>query len=538
MASFRKIGRNWFYRFVDGDGIQRERKGCPDRRETEGMAAAAEAEAAKVRAGIIDPKDRILKDHEASPLTDHLADWLAFLEGKGSTPKHAHLSHNRAARVVELSRARRISELTPSRVQHALKRIRDDGASLRSLHHYTRAVKGFSRWLWRDGRAREDALAHLTSQNPDADKRRERRALSPEEQARLIQAAEAGGVLLKTTGSDRAALYRLALGTGFRANELRTLSPERFDLDANTPTVTVAAAYSKRRRDDVQPIRPDLAEALRPWLATKPPGRPIFGNLTKHTNLLIQADLEAARIPYWDASGRVADFHALRHSFVTALAMSKAPVKVIQSLARHSTPTLTLGIYAHVGLHDQTAALDALPSTAPTRPETEAEELAATGTDGKHTSNRPSLYFPYGGDGMGRNLSVTGDDDDVKRMGYQGHAGASEPVAVSGFDANSRPLSDPGNSGGGGIRTHGRFDPTAVFKTAPIGHSGTPPIGLASRRLPTGRPRSTRPRRRRSARPRSRPRRSRRWGGCRPRSVPLRGGSSASRSKYDREVRR
>ena len=37
--------------------------------------------------------------------------------------------------------------------------------------------------------------------------------------------------------------------------------------------MTVKAAYSKRRRDDVQPIRPDLAEALRPWLASKAPGR-------------------------------------------------------------------------------------------------------------------------------------------------------------------------------------------------------------------------------------------------------------------------
>ncbi len=32
-------------------------------------------------------------------------------------------------------------------------------------------------------------------------------------------------------------------------------------------------------------------------------------------------------------------------------------------------------------------------------------------------------------------------------------------------------------SGGGGIRTHGRLAPTTVFKTVPIDHSGTPPVG-------------------------------------------------------------
>jgi site-specific recombinase XerC len=223
-----------------------------------------------------------------------------------------------------------------------------------------RVVKGFSRWLWRDGRVREDALAHLTSLNPDADRRHERRALTPVEQARLIRAAEAGPAVIKLSGPDRAALYRLALGTGFRANELRSLTPEAFQLGADILTVTVAAAYSKRRRDDVQPIRPDLADALRPWLSTKLPGKHVFGNQTGHTSLMIRTDLEAAGIAYRDGSDRVADFHSLRHSFITALAMCKAPVKVIQSLARHSTPALTLGVYAHVGLFDQTSALDAL----------------------------------------------------------------------------------------------------------------------------------------------------------------------------------
>jgi len=68
-------------------------------------------------------------------------------------------------------------------------------------------------------------------------------------------------------GPDRAMAYRVALGTGFRAKELRSLTPASFDLDADPPTVTVTAGYSKRRRQDVQPIRPDLAELLRPWLA-------------------------------------------------------------------------------------------------------------------------------------------------------------------------------------------------------------------------------------------------------------------------------
>ena len=81
-------------------GVQRERKGCPDRRETEAMAAAAEAEAAKIRAGLIDPKAVAYRAHEARPLADHLADFQAALLAKGGTRKHALVTRNRAGRVL------------------------------------------------------------------------------------------------------------------------------------------------------------------------------------------------------------------------------------------------------------------------------------------------------------------------------------------------------------------------------------------------------------------------------------------------------
>ena len=38
MASFRKRGKTWYYRFTGIGGKQHERKGCTDRRETEAMA--------------------------------------------------------------------------------------------------------------------------------------------------------------------------------------------------------------------------------------------------------------------------------------------------------------------------------------------------------------------------------------------------------------------------------------------------------------------------------------------------------------------
>jgi hypothetical protein len=202
----KRPGASWFIAYVNEYGRRVMVKGCPDKAATEALARKLESEAELRRRGVIDPRTDAYATHEARPLTDHLADFHAYLIGKGSTPQHANLTRNRVARLIDLSRVRRISELVPSRVQAALNTIRDEGVSLRSVHHYTRAAKAFSRWLWRDGRAREDALAHLTSQNPDADRRHERRALSPDELARVFHAAERGGVVLKVSGPDRAAL--------------------------------------------------------------------------------------------------------------------------------------------------------------------------------------------------------------------------------------------------------------------------------------------------------------------------------------------
>src|SRR6478672_8244317 len=77
-------------------------------------------------------------------------------------------------------------------------------------------------------------------------------------------------------GRDRFAIYAVALGTGFRAEELAALRPESFDLDANPPTVTVGAGYTKNREPVVQPIAPTLAMFLRVYLVGRPSGGPVW----------------------------------------------------------------------------------------------------------------------------------------------------------------------------------------------------------------------------------------------------------------------
>ena len=279
MASIFKRGgkRNrsgvWHIAYYERPGIRRVVRGCADLKATEALANKLETEAFQRRKGIIDPSAGRYAEAEAKPLVvvdsegkitgGHVPEFHSALLAKGTTAKHADHVRMRAGRIIDLCNAECPSDLTPSAVQTAVGSLRDDeDLSLQTCNHYLRAIKQFSRWLRRDGRIREDTLAHLSGYNVKLDRRHDRRALTEDELVRLIQAAERGPEIRGVTGPHRAMLYRLATGTGFRVSELASLTPESFDLSADPPTVTIEAAYSKHRRQDVQPIRYDLAAAL------------------------------------------------------------------------------------------------------------------------------------------------------------------------------------------------------------------------------------------------------------------------------------
>jgi hypothetical protein len=99
---------------------------------------------------------------------------------------------------------------------------------------------------------------------------------------------------------------------------------------------------------------------------------------------MLRRDLKAAGIPYETDSG-VADFHSLRGCYSSYLVSSGASVKTCQTLARHSTPSLTIGVYAKASLHDISGAVEALPDLTPARPQ--PETLRTTGTDPIATKN-------------------------------------------------------------------------------------------------------------------------------------------------------
>src|SRR5262249_419420 len=142
----------------------------------------------------------------------------------------------------------------------------EPGLSAQTFNFFLGAVKQFCRWLVKGGRAAQSPVAHLEGLNVRTDRRHDRRALTADELRRLLAGAEGGPVVKGMTGPERRLLYWLAVETGLRAGELASLTRDSFDFGCDPATVTVAAAYSKRRRDDTLPLRPALADAMRAFL--------------------------------------------------------------------------------------------------------------------------------------------------------------------------------------------------------------------------------------------------------------------------------
>jgi len=219
----------------------------------------------------------------------------------------------------------------------------------------------------RDRRIREDPivavrLLKLTA----ADKKRRRRNLSDEEMGALVAAARRSPEpFMGLSGPDRAMLYIVAASTGLRASELASLTPKSLDLNGEMPTVCCLGAYTKNGDEAVLPLRLDVAAMLRDWLADRPASKRLWDGewaSRRQGSTMIRVDLTAANIDYEDASGRVADFHALRHTFISNLARAGVHPRNAQALARHSTIDLTMNVYTHVAIADLATDIRKLPA--------------------------------------------------------------------------------------------------------------------------------------------------------------------------------
>lgn len=307
--------------------------------------------------------------HRKRPLIEHLDEYYAYQIAKRITPKQADQVRMRITRILDIAKIQFFSDLTESSITTTISSLRVLSQSKkkptkelpftspRTRNGYLRAVLQFCNWLVRDRRMLDNPLVGMKEENEEVDLRHEREPLTEEQFLELHRTASMSQMVIEGyDGRTRAAIYLLAYATGLRKSEMASLMPGSFNLDPDTPIVTVEAAFSKHRRRDVI----ELPKAVVPLLGINQlkPSEPIFPHLAQRkTHKMLRLDLEAASIAYRTEQGKYRDLHSLRHAYITRVWQAGAAPNVARTLARHSDLRATMR-YSHTRRDEQRRIVD------------------------------------------------------------------------------------------------------------------------------------------------------------------------------------
>lgn len=296
------------------------------------------------------------------PLTELVEDFEAGLRARDRSEHHVRVTVAYVRRILAGCCFKVWSDIRGAAVERYLREQRDGGLSTGTTNQQLVAIRHFCNWAVENGLAAESPLRATKKLNATVDQRRQRRSLEDEDLGKLLETTRQGPARFGMEGERRALMYRFAYETGIRAAELASLRVGSFDLDEGAPRVTVSAASSKRRREDVLPLRPALARALAPLLKGRRAWEKAFeAPAYFRPSRALKLDMAAAGIPWEDDEGRVFDFHSFRVQFISALVKAGVDARTVQRLARHSTPNLTLGVYTKLGRDAERSAIERLP---------------------------------------------------------------------------------------------------------------------------------------------------------------------------------
>ena len=297
------------------------------------------------------------------PLTGHIDDHIKILKAKGRSSAYIRHTKSRLKKVFEDCRFFYFRDITKSAVEIYVGKLIKDGSSATTAGHYLDSLKTFLNWAESDQRIIRNPIAKMGK--PDRDSV-PKGVLNPAQFIKLIKTTFEKNLLIgKNTGQERAILYILAGMTGLRKKELLSLAWDDISLLGDNAYVRVKASDAKNDKEAKQPIPPFVVSILTAFKAAAMPklSDRVFVSFTQSINTaeLIRADLTTAGIDLIDKDGNEICFHSLRNSYISFLANSNTPPKVVQELARHSDPRLTFNTYARTFEDAKQKAISFLP---------------------------------------------------------------------------------------------------------------------------------------------------------------------------------
>ena len=363
---------NWQADYTDHTGKRIKQRSTRTRSKPAAYRILAkwEADEALKREGVVDPAAERLAKQRTRQLKDHLKEFERSISSANQTEKHVNATIDAVSDAATVGNWASLGDINAEDVELYMSQLRDADAAARTIQRKVNSVKQFSKWCYETGRIQTNILARVKTPNPDTDRRLERRALLPEEWPILLKTTVEGeDHACGVTGPQRGLLYSIALQTGLRSNELRSLTLGKLHLDKKPPFVLVPSRSTKNKKPARQYLTQTLAGEFQDHAKSRPHGSPLF-DLPHETDmaLMLRQDLENARRD-WIASlpkkeqkrslksdflaatnheGLDLDFHALRHTCGAWLAASGENPKTIQVIMRHSSITLTMDTYGHL----------------------------------------------------------------------------------------------------------------------------------------------------------------------------------------------
>lgn len=341
--------------FLDSVGKRKFFTGTRDRTETLQMAGRLEDEHRQVRLGYR-PAQSSAQRHRNRAFHDVVLEYMSWGEsqgGRGGHPWGKTHARNRRTHLKWWQEQLGIATLADlpgilPRVETELRGLQQLGRAGKTIANYSEALSAMCDWCVQRGYLADDPLKALAPF--DTTPQSARRAMTAEEIMRLLESC----------ASHRRVLYETAFLSGLRASELRNLTVDH--LDQERGGLYLDAAWTKNRKSVFQQLPVALVERLEAFAGSgeadrlydrfyrhrgdrdRLPANPLL-YVPSHTARDLAIDLEAAGIPKNAPGGKI-DFHACRVAYVSLVVESGATVKEAQELARHSTPQLTMNVYA------------------------------------------------------------------------------------------------------------------------------------------------------------------------------------------------
>lgn len=349
----------WTARYTDEDGRRVDRTtGCISRSDAEAVLSRWVSEARRLRVEMPDRRARKAVTESRRPIGEHIKEYIEQCRHEGQNKRAVDQKEAHVQDFIAQASVGTLGEIDTDAVESWLRGVKREGGGLgksaRTVNHHRQSLVAFLSWCVERGRLRDNPAVRVKPLNEERDKRRDRRALTPAEVARLFAVAAERG---------RLAWYACAYYAGLRRGDLLRLEWRDIVFSRDNPSkACIVVREGKSGHEDTVSLEQTLSAILSDRLRQNPgtPRARVFPEgVTDNTR---RADFARAGIPERDDAGKVADLHALRTTLCTHLAKGGAEMPVVQRIMRHRNITTTSKAYTKLGLVDTAEAFRALPT--------------------------------------------------------------------------------------------------------------------------------------------------------------------------------